>query len=61
MPGRKETRVYSGPEGSVYKTEGLSGVQYHARTVVNGKPAGRYYATESGARKWLAKVGKAKS
>ena len=56
MPGRTETKVYSGPDGAVYRTDGLSGVQYHARTTRKGRPVGRYYATESGARKWLAKV-----
>jgi len=62
MPGRTETRVYSGPDGAVYRTEGLSGVQYHARTRNDaGRPIGRYYATESGARKWLAKLAKARA
>ena len=60
MSGRSETKVYSGPDGAVYRTEGLSGIQYHARTVRKGRPVGRYYATESGARKWLAKLAQAR-
>lgn len=61
MAGRSETKVYSGSDGAVYRTEGLSGVQYHARTVHKGRQVGRYYATESGARKWLAKLAKARA
>jgi hypothetical protein len=56
MPGRLETKVYSGRDGAVYRTEGLSGTQYHARTTRKGTPVGRYYATEGAARRWLAKV-----
>lgn len=56
MPGRTESKIYSGPDGAVYRTEGLSGVQYHARTVKHGRPAGRYYTTAAGARRWLAKI-----
>lgn len=58
MTGRTETKVYSGPEGAVYRTEGLSGVQYHARTTVKGKAVARYYDTESGAKRWLSRVNK---
>ena len=50
----KETRVYSGPDGAIYRQDGLSCTQYHARTTLKGYPVARYYATESGARKWLA-------
>jgi hypothetical protein len=56
MTGTKETKVYSGKDGSVYRQDMLSGTQYHARTSIKGKLTGRYYATLSGAKKWLAKV-----
>jgi hypothetical protein len=56
MPGRTETKVYSGPDGAIYLTQGLSGDQYHARTTRKGRPVARYYSTQAAARRWLAKV-----
>lgn len=55
MAGVQETKVYDGPEGVVVRQEGTAFTQFHARTVINGKRKGRYYASARGAVAWLKK------
>jgi hypothetical protein len=49
--GVKETKVYSGPEGTIHKQEMLSGDQYRATR--NNK--NHYHASQRGALSWLKK------